>query len=88
MEKWKRFVDDCEILQLKTGLIKPDYLLTILTSVKNDIQFSMELNHNELHFLDILIKRSGKKNLGENLFKTIDSKRYVSYLSIHPKTLS
>ena len=33
VENWKRFLDDCEIL-LKTDLIKPDDLLTILNSVK------------------------------------------------------
>ena len=36
LENWKRFLDDCEIL-LKTDLIKPDDLLTILNSVNNDI---------------------------------------------------
>ena len=60
MENWKRFLDDCEIL-LKTDLIKPDDLLTILNSANNDIQFSMELNDSKLPFLDILIKKSGKK---------------------------
>ena len=46
---WKRFLDDCEIL-LKTDLVKPDDLSTILNSVNNDIQFSMELNDNRLPF--------------------------------------
>ena len=58
-ENWKSFLDDCEIF-LKTDLIKLDDLLTILNSVDNDIQFSMELTDNELHFLDILITKSGK----------------------------
>ena len=44
---WKRFLDDCEIL-LNKDLIKPDDLLTILNSVNNDIQFSMELNDNKI----------------------------------------
>ena len=74
MENWKRFLDDCEIL-LKTDLIKPDDLLTVLNSVNNDIQFSMELNDKKLLFLDILITKSGKR--------PTDSKRYVSYLSNH-----
>ena len=60
LENWKRFLDDCEIL-LKTDLIKPDDLLTILNSVNSDIQFSTELNDNKLSFLDILITKSGKK---------------------------
>ena len=82
MENWKRFLDDCEIL-LNKDIIKPDDLLTIPNSVNNDIQFSMELNDNKLPFLDILITKSGTKI---NIYsKPTDSKRYVSYLSNHPK---
>ena len=51
VENWKRFLDDCQIL-LKTNLIKPDDLLTILNSINKDNQFSMELNNNKLPFLD------------------------------------
>ena len=80
----KKIPNDCEIL-LNTDLIKPDDLLTILNSVNNDIQFSMELNHNKLLFLDILITKSDK-NVRMNIYsKPTDSKRYVSYLSNHPK---
>ena len=60
MENWERFLDDCEIL-LKADVKKLDDLLTILNSVNNDIQFSMELNDSKLPFLDILIIKSGKK---------------------------
>ena len=59
-ENWKIFLDDCEIL-LNTDLIKPENLLTILNSVNNDCQSSMELKDNKLLFLDILIVKSGKK---------------------------
>ena len=78
VENRKRFLDDCKIL-LKTDPIKPDDLLTILNSVNNNIQFSMKLNDNKLPFLDIFITKSGKK-----IWMNI-SKRYVSYLSNHPK---
>ena len=84
VENWKRFLDDCQIL-LKTDLIKPDDLLTILNSVNNNIQFSMELNDNKLPFLDILITKSGKKIWMNIYSKPTDSKRYVPYLSNHPK---
>ena len=59
VENWKIFLDDCEIL-LNTDLIKPDDLLTILNSVNNPIQFSMELNDNKLPFLGNLITQSDK----------------------------
>ena len=71
MKNWKRLLDDCEIL-LKTDLMKPDNLLTILNSVSNDIRFSMELNDNKPPFLDILITKSGKKNLDEHYSKPTD----------------
>ena len=80
----KKIPNDCEIL-LNTDLIKPDDLLTILNSVNNDIQFSVELNDKKLPFLDILIIKSDK-NIWMNVYsKSTDSKRYVSYLSNHPK---
>ena len=50
LEYWKTFLDDREIL-LKTDLTKPDDLLTILSYVNNDIQFSIELRDNKLPFL-------------------------------------
>ena len=84
MENWKRFLNDCEIL-LKTYLIKPDDLLTILNSVNNDIEFSVELNDNKLPFLDILITKSGKKNWMKIYSRPTDSKRYIFYLSNHSK---
>ena len=84
VENWKRFLDDCEIL-LNTDLIKPGDLLTILNSVNNDIQFSMELSDKKLPFLDILITKSGKKIWMNIHSKPTDSERHVSYLSNHPK---
>ena len=36
VENWERFLDDSEI-RLKTELIKPNDLLTILNSVNNDM---------------------------------------------------
>ena len=60
LENWKRFLDECKML-LNTDLIKPNDLLTILSSINNDIQSSMELNDNRLSFLDILITKLGKK---------------------------
>ena len=84
MENWKRFLDDCEIL-LKTDLIKPDDLLTILNSANNNIQFLMELNDNQLPLLDILITKSGKK-IWMNIYQTQPTQNAVFYLSNHPES--
>ena len=84
MKNWKRFLDDCEMF-LKTDLIKPDDLLAILNSANSDIQFSKELNDKKLPFFDILLTISVKKICMNIYSKPTDSKRYVSYLSNHPK---
>ena len=84
MDNWKRFPDDCEIL-LNTNLTKLDDLATTLNSVNNDIHLSIELSENRLLFLDILIINSGKKLWRKIYSKPTHSKRYISYLSNHPK---
>ena len=60
VENRRRFPDDCEIL-LKTDVIKPDGLLTVLNFVNNGIELSVELSDNKLPFRDILMTKSGKK---------------------------
>ena len=54
---WFRFLDDCQIL-LKVNLIKPDYLLSILNQINDNIQFTMERSQTRLPFLDIIINKS------------------------------
>ena len=49
-------------MTVKYRSYKTEDLLTILNSINNAIQFSMELNDNKLPFLDIIITKSGKKN--------------------------
>ena len=49
-KNWFRFLDDCEIL-LNTKLIKPNYLLTILSQVNPNLQFAMERSTTNLPFL-------------------------------------
>ena len=60
MKNWKRFLDDCEILLIK-DFMKQDGLLTMLSFVNNDIQFSMELSDNKLPFLEIRLTNPGQK---------------------------
>ena len=68
MENWKKFIDDSEIL-LNTDLIKSEDLLTILNSVNNGTQFSMELNENKPPFFTFSWENMVKK-IDEQLFKT------------------
>ena len=66
--------------------MKQDGLLTMLSSVNNDIQFSMKLSDNKLPFLEIRLTNPGQKIWMNIYSKPKDSKRYVSYLSNYPKT--
>ena len=50
-----RFLDNCQLL-LKVNLIKPDHLISILSQINDNIQFTMEKSHSRLPFLDIIIK--------------------------------
>lgn len=52
---------------LNSDLIKSDDLLTILDSINNNVQFSMEMDDKKLLFLDILIKN--RENWDGHLFK-------------------
>ena len=57
---WFRYLDDCQML-LKINLIKPEHLLSMLNQIKNNIQFTMEKSQTRLHYLDIMINKSGTK---------------------------
>ena len=81
---WFRYLDDCQVL-LKVNLIKPAYILSILNQINNNIQFTMEKSQIRLPFLDIMINKSGTKIWMDIYNKPTDSKRYVSFMSNHPK---
>ena len=52
---------------LNSDLIKSDDLLTILDSINNNVQLSVESDDKKLLFLDILIKN--RENWDGHLFK-------------------
>ena len=70
---------------LKVNLIKPDYLLSMLTQINNNIQLTMEKSQTRLPFLDIMISKSGTKIWIDIYNKPTDSKRYVPFTSNHPR---
>ena len=59
MENWKRYLDGGQIL-LKTDLTKLNHLLTVLNSMTDEIQFTVEMSDNKLQFLYILITKTGE----------------------------
>ena len=73
----------CNIL--KVNLIKPEHLLSVLNQIKNNIQFNMEKSQTRPPFLDIMINKSGRKIWMDIYKKPMDSKRYVPFMSNHPR---
>ena len=56
LENWSRFLNDCQT-PLDKNKVKPQEVLQTLNSVNEAIQFTVEFNDKEIHFLDILIKK-------------------------------
>ena len=83
-QNWKRFLDDCFIF-LRLSLIKLNKLLDVLNNINSVIQFTMELSDTQLPFLDVMINKDIKKVFMDIYSKPVDSKRYVSIKSNHPK---
>ena len=79
---WSRYLDDYQIL-LRVNLIKPDYLLSILNQINNNIQFTMEKSKTRLHIVGIMINKGGTKIWMDISNKLTDSKRYVPVTSNH-----
>ncbi|OOY72080.1 GIY-YIG nuclease family protein [Solemya velum gill symbiont] len=83
LEQWKRFLDDCFIFWKKS---KEDLHLfhSILNSLHESIQFTMDTNDKELPFLDILVKLSGTKITTDIYYKNTDTHQYLNFNSCHP----
>ena len=79
-----RFLHGCQIL-LKANLIKPDYLLSILNQIINNIQFTIKESRSILIFLDIMINKSDTKIWMDIYNKSTDCKQYVTFTLNHPR---
>ena len=83
-ENWSHFLDDFQT-PLDKNKVKPEDLLETLNSVNEAIQFTMEFNDKEIHFLDILIKRDNSRIWMDLYHKPTDTKRCLSYSTSHPR---
>ena len=79
-----RFLHGCQIL-LKVNLIKPDYLLSILNQIINNIQFTIKESRSILISLDIMINKSDTKIWMDICNKSTDCKQYVTFTLNHPR---
>ena len=84
MNTWWRYLDDCFILwENEWGNVEEFF--SILQNLHPDIKFTMEQNHKEIPFLDILIKNENGKITTDIYRKPTDSQRYLHFMSHHPK---
>ena len=66
---WLKFLGDSQIL-LTVNLIKPDYLLSILNQINNNIEFTMEKKSKKTIFFEYDYKQKWYKNLNGYLRQT------------------
>ena len=60
-------------------------IVDVLNNINPAIEFTMETSDTQLPFLDIMINKEGKKLFMDIYSNPTDSKRYVSFKSIHPR---
>ena len=86
-QNWKRFLDDCFILWLKTK----NELCTFhqkINSLHPDIKFTMEFDEKVLPFLDILVQKNNNKIETDIYSKETDTKQYLTFNSCHPRHIT
>ena len=80
---WKRFLDDCFITW---NLDLPiESLHGVLNSLHPKIQFTMDINREEISFLDVLVKLKEDSIITDIYFKPTDTHSYLNFKSCHPK---
>ena len=81
---FKRYLDDCFLIwDNSKGDICEFH--SILNSLDNNINYTMEMNDSQLAFLDILVKRQDNKIITDIFYKATDTKTYLDFFSCHPR---
>ena len=83
-QNWKRFLDDCFIIWIKS-LEELKQFHTIINELHPDISFTVEYDITKLPFLDILMIKENGKITTDIYFKDTDSKQYLNFQSCHPR---
>ena len=83
-EMWKRFLDDCFILwnKPKEDLLR---LHNTLNNLHQYINFTMEVDENNISFLDCKVIKIGSNIETDIFYKPTDSKSYLLFSSCHTK---
>ena len=82
-EHWKRFLDDCFIIN--NDLLNACELHSELNNLHPSIQFTMNQSETEIPFLDILVQKNNETITTDLYSKPTDTHNYLDFKSCHPK---
>lgn len=80
---WKRYLDDCFIFWTK-GEDDLEKFHSLLNTLNESIQFTMEKSDKELPFLDLRIIKNGSCITTDLYCKPMDTHQYLDFRSCHP----
>lgn len=80
---WKRYLDDCFIFWTK-GEDDLEKFHSLLNTLNESIQFTMEKSDKELPFLDLRIIKNGSCITTDLYCKPTDTHQYLDFRSCHP----
>ena len=80
---WKRYLDDCFMFWSKTKEELSNFH-QLLNDIHPSIQFTMDMQEEELPFLDIMIIKKDDKIITDLFYKKTDSHQYLIFNSCHP----
>ena len=81
---WCRFLDNC-FLNWNTEICTPDNVVNMLNNLNPGIKFEEYIDHTEVNYLDITIRKKKNWQIITDLFqKVTDSHQYVPFNSSHP----
>lgn len=81
---FKRFLDDC-FLPWHDTEEKLQEFHSLLNSLHDKIQFTMEKDERQLPFLDVLVYKEGRRLHTDIFYKETDAHQYLHFKSSHPK---
>jgi uncharacterized protein (UPF0305 family) len=81
---WKRYLDDCFLIWTNNDdSVKKFH--SILNNLDPSIQFTMNMDHYRIPFLDIEIIKEGVNLVTDMYYKPTDTHQYLQFHSCHPK---
>lgn len=79
-----RYIDDCFIIWT-LGDDKLKQFIQIINNLDPQIQYTIEMSRTKLPFLDVMVIKKGVRIVCDVFSKPTDSKRYLPFLSSHPR---